>query len=320
MHLKTVFVHLGPANASHLWANIRRFNKLFPNQPTAVILSDAKHIPRVNAKKNEIYIYRTTEEDELILSKLAHNMKFRQGFWRFSIERFYALRKFHELHPNSPLLHLESDVLVMPNFPFESFKQIRNLAWEKFNETHDVSALMYLKAPEDTFWLTQKLTLTLAQSEKLTDMTALSMLSKNYPDKITLLPGTTQSPEFKTFGGIFDAAPIGMWLNGRDPRNHRGFIRRFLALPEAEVNASSLKYGFHPDGLVSGASLGGEQFNIYNLHIHSKRLTLFGPYWKFFLRLDIRTSTDRRLAVWFSPWIFLRLLQNYISKRLQRIS
>ena len=320
MHLKTVFVHLGPANASHLWANIRRFNKLFPNQPTAVILSDAKHTPRVNAKKNEIYIYRTTEEDELILSKLAHNMSFRQGFWRFSIERFYALRKFHELNPGSPILHLESDVLVLPNFPFESFQYIKNLAWEKFNQTHDVSALMYLRAPEDTFWLTEKLTLALSQNEKLTDMTALSMLSNNHPDRITLLPGTTQSQEFETFGGIFDAAPIGMWVTGRDPRNHRGFVRRFLPLPEADVNAASLKYRLHLDGSISATSLEGHHFNIYDLHIHSKRLTLFGPYWKFFLRLDIRTSADRRLAVWFSPSTFLRLLQNYIRKRLRRIS
>jgi hypothetical protein len=315
MHLKTVFVHLGPANATHLWANIRRFNKLFPNQPTAVILSNTKHIKKVDESKNEIYIYSTTEEDELILNNLAHNMNFRQGFWKYSIERFYALRKFHELNPGSPILHLESDVLVMPNFPFESFQHIRHLAWERFNETHDVSAIMYLNAPEDTKWLTEKITLALSESEYLTDMTALSTLSKDFSDKITLLPGTALSQEFNLFGGIFDAAPIGMWLSGRDPRNHRGFVKRFLPLPEAEVNASSLKYRLHSDGTVSGMSSQGQLFNIYDLHIHSKRLTLFGPYWKLFLRLDIRTSAKRRLATWFSPWIFFLLLRNYLIKK-----
>lgn len=317
MQLKTVFVHLGPANARHLWANIRRFNEIFPDQPTAIIFSDTRHIKEVNANKNEIYIYRSTLEDDLTLNSLAHNMNFRQGFWRYSIERFYALRKFHELNPSSSLLHLESDVLALPGFPFESFQRIKNLAWEKFNDTHDVSAVMYLRNPEDTNWLTEKLTSALSQSENLTDMTALSLLSNKFPERISLLPRTSHDEDFQIFKGIFDGAPIGMWLNGRDPRNHRGFIKRYLPLPEADVDASQLQYKCNADGSIIAINSVGDHFNIYNLHIHSKRLALFGPQWKLFLGIDINTSSQRHLGVWFSPLVFLRLSWNFLRTHIR---
>ncbi len=312
--MKIVFVHLGPGPAPHLWRNIRRFCELFPTQNPTLILSDIRHKKNIDSKKVNLYLYQTSPESESQLSKLSSNVKFRSGFWRYSIERFYAIRDFHKLDPTKPILHFESDVLPLPNFPFEKFSAIKSLAWENFSLSHDVSAILYSNSYEDSRWLVEEINLKLSENAYLTDMTALSEISSSNLKRVEILPTDPTSSVPNRFGGIFDAAAIGMWLNGRDPRNHLGFVKRFLPLPESSVDASKLRYKSTLNGTLCLINDKDADLAIFNLHVHSKRRGLMGKHWRSVLFFDVITSRIRIMRSWFSPISFAFIIRDYIAR------
>jgi hypothetical protein len=314
MMLKTVFVHLGPGPAPHLWRNVSRFNALFPGRKATIILSDIRHKKHIDLTKNELFIYKTSSDTESQLRKLSTDVKFREGFWRYSIERFYAIRDFHELDQVTPILHLESDVVVLPNFPFDEFKSIKHLAWEKFNSSHDVSAILYSNCYGDSKWLVERINEALTADTKSTDMTALSQISNSNLSRVEILPTDPTSNTSNQFGGIFDAAAIGMWLNGRDPRNHLGFIKRFLPLPESSVNASKLDYRVNRDGCLQVMNQGGVTLQLFNLHVHAKRRSLMSKHWAKFLFIDVFTAKHKIMSQWFSPLAFASICKNYTER------
>ena len=77
---------------------------------------------------------------------------------------------------------------------------------------------------------------------------------------------------FEIYNGIFDSAPIGMWLLGQDPRNHLGRIIRFKELAESYIQPQSTKYTFNLDAQTLVTSTGTQ---IFNLHVHSKEISYF---------------------------------------------
>ena len=312
--MKIVFVHLGPGPAPHLWRNIRRFCELFPNQKPTLILSDIRHKKNVDSNKIGLYLYQTTSETESQLSKLSSNVKFRSGFWRYSIERFYAIRDFHKLDPTTPILHFESDVVPLPSFPFEKFLSIKKLAWENFSASHDVSAILYSNSYDDSKWLVEKIKHELSDNADLTDMTALSEISRSNSDRVEILPTDPTLSEPNQYGGVFDAAAIGMWLNGRDPRNHLGFVKRFLPLPESSVDASKLRYKSTRNGSLYLNNDKGADLELFNLHVHSKRRGLMGKHWRVVLFFDVITSRMRIMGSWFSPVSCAFILKDYIAR------
>jgi hypothetical protein len=125
----------------------------------------------------------------------------------------------------------------------------------------------------------------------LTDMTLLSTFARKYPDLVCYLPVSAGSNDdslrfdvrnstealqlgrnFVIFEGIFDSAPLGMWLLGQDPRNHLGRILRFRNLPESFIQAQAIGFEFNSDLKILTTK---SQIPIFNLHVHSKELKYF---------------------------------------------
>ena len=107
---RIVFVHLGPSPAEHLWMNIRSIKKRFPDMKITVIYSDDIHKPKILEREVNSFHYKALGDDNLLLGSLTNNVKFRGGFWRYSLERLIALEAWHEenspaesfLHPQQP--------------------------------------------------------------------------------------------------------------------------------------------------------------------------------------------------------------------------
>ena len=185
--MEIIFVHLGSASARHLWLNIQRLKRIHPDLEITVIISDLRHLEKLKSLKVEPFVYKQTTDTHKILMNLEHNSNFRQGFWIYSLERFYALHQWHKNYKEKSYLHVESDILVMGNFPFLKFTQIKDLAWCRFNETHDVASLVYSPDFLHTHWLIQRLNEQIESNPKLTDMTALSAISHENRILILLL-------------------------------------------------------------------------------------------------------------------------------------
>lgn len=269
-----VFVHLGSAKVRHLWVNIKRIRKLHPDKTISVIYSDSSHKKKIIQSGAVPFFYKVSDQDEDLLSKISQNRLFREGFWRFSLERLLALEAWHSSsRTNSPMLHLESDILIFSNFPFEELANSEKLSWIQVTETHDVSAILFSPNSEQTKWLASLIRQELMSNSSLTDMTVLNLIRRKNPSLVCLLP-TLNRPAREKFQGIFDGASLGMWLTGRDPRNNLGIIRRHLKFEDAIDQAGDADYAFNKGELL--IKISSEKYPIYNLHVHSKRMNLFG--------------------------------------------
>jgi hypothetical protein len=157
-------------------------------------------------------------------------------------------------------------------------------------------------------------------------MTLLSLVKKIHPLEITYLPVVpsaksrairndirdTKSVEdltsnYELFQGIFDSAPIGMWLLGQDPRNYLGKIVRHRDLPESYVQAQEFDYSFENSLIVD------EKICIYNLHVHSKELRYFsGKFQALKSRVADAKNQDHSTAI--SLRSYLSITRDYIKR------
>ena len=302
-----VFVHLGVAKAEHLRPNLKRLQRLFPQIPVTLIYSDLNFLSDYQDLPVLFHRYTESKDSTHILNNLSHNSNFRNNFWRYSIERLFALSEWHDINTEAKMLHLESDILIMPNFPIEKFESIETISWCSFSESHDVASIVYSPSHLETRWMTLELEKLLREDPTLTDMTGLRKLVLKFPNRSSYL---NSKAAYEMFGGIFDAAPFGMWLCGRDPRNYKGITRRFMSLPESDIDPSSASFTFGRKSYLSVKLQGKNLTHLFNLHIHSKQKVIFGQNWRLVIALYVLTSRIKFPNTWFSPMCFLKLLIN----------
>ncbi len=277
-----------------------------------MIYSDDIHKQKILECKVESYQYKSLIGDDQLLGSLANNLSFREGFWRYSLERLIALEAWHaENLPEESFLHIESDILILNNFPFDSFGLIDKIAWIKFNDSHDVSALLYSPNFEFTNWLAVRIREEISKDLGLTDMTVLSIIRNSSPDKVYLLP-TISSPKCDFFEGLFDGASVGMWLHGRDPRNHYGLVKRHILLPNSDDKAETLIFWMKKG--ILWVENGSDKFPLFNLHVHSKSRTLFGNSYLYGLSTDVLRTKTKLFSYSFSVRAFLSIIQD-LKKR-----
>lgn len=236
--LNSLFVHLGPAKADHLFLNIERHKYLFPDRPVHLVVDDEQLIEKAREKKIPVTIYTASRNQNKLLESLNHDTKFRQGFWRYTIERLFVISFFHEKYPDTGILHIESDVLILPNFPYEELESGKKIRWMTYNKSHDVSALLYSPNLTQSQWLVERLMEELGENQFLTDMTALSTIRRNNPDSVETFTDIKEALD-KGSVGAFDSAAIGMWLCGQDPRSHYGILKLHN---NGEFNSKSIDF------------------------------------------------------------------------------
>ena len=311
--MKNIFVHLGKSKADYLWKNIKYLKKIAAQEEIILIVDNKIHLSKLDPLDCKVFYY---DDDDFInesLDSLQHNIEFRNGFWRSSIERFFALQQWHRLNPDESFLHIESDNLVLPNFPWEKLKKIDSLAWLQHNDKYDCAALFYSPNLKSTNWLIDQIINQIELNKSLTDMRVLSLISQKYPSKVELLPSYNPnwinkesevflkakiSNNFEKFGGIFDPAAIGVWLTGNDPRNSLGWIKRYKNHFNPIVNPSVFSFSIS-SGVVN-LSQDGISSQLFNLHIHSKQKLLFGKFSILLLKFYIHSSQKQKFPRFYS--------------------
>ena len=296
-NLCVVFVHLGAAKVPHLWLNIERFVELFPEIKIYLILDQTSHLKHTKKLKCDVFIYNSNQSENTIVGLLSHDDRFRDGFWTYSMERIAALDSWHHQNKDKKLLHIESDILLLPNFPFEYFTKIDKMAWSNVGQGIDCAALLYSPSYLSTRSLASYVFNSAKTNNRLTDMSALYNFRNENADKIELLANGLDENQNLKVGGVFDSAPIGMWLLGQDPRNHYGWLKKHLPHSESTIDPSLYSYTFEARDCMRISRDGRSEF-LFNLHVHSKDLSLFGKSWQKSLRKDIelsRTSHSRQL-------------------------
>ena len=328
--LRLVFVQLGPEKAPHLWLNIERVLEQFPEIEINLIVDLQVKVPKYISKSVKSFLYTPKREEQILLNRIFKSSSFRHGFWKYTFERLLALTEFHIQIGEGSILHIESDLLLMPNFPFKDFEQIDTLAWMKVDKFRDTAALLYSPNVEESIWLSKNIMSILAAGEPVTDMTILRQIADSSPHKVCELPTFTKGMEsfrnenpgqstvaifdiprtsFPRFG-IFDPAAIGMWLTGIDPRNNYGttiyFDTQGILKGGTYLDPSKFRYQFTGNELLG--IFGTDAIPIWCLHVHSKNLGLFSDAWKTKLQDIISLSKNGEILYRRSAIGLLRLL------------
>lgn len=326
--MRLVYVHLGTAKCEHLLSSIERTHSLFPDYEihlvTSTNFSQQKIPPFINH-----HVYSPSIDTEEMFQQYGHDTTFRQGFWRFSLERLFAIKVVHDEHPNDSILHIESDVLFLPNFPIEEIARSTSLMWNPYNENHDVSAILFSPYSNMTDQLLIDIRVRLQRNPKLTDMTVLNEIWRTsdmeikhfsftnpiFPEMINPLSTPFQgSDEGVGYGGIFDGAAIGMWLLGHDPKNNYGkstlHSRSVIESGNSHIDPSALRYEMDGNGHLYAVSqsLDGVRIPIWNLHVHSKNLKLLSLDWLPELRKFVELSATKQEIVHMDWGVVWRML------------
>jgi hypothetical protein len=239
-----------------------------------------------------------------------------------TIKRFFLLQEFIEKTGSCDVLHVESDVILMPNFPFKTFTGLEcDLAFPMVDAQHAAASVMYIKNHEaiESF-------INFIDSEKLrhddTDMRILVKYAKENSN-VCILPSRIESEisgegRKSVFEGVFDGATYGQYLFGLDPRNNLGRRTLFQPLSNHHVKAHNYSYEVTIINQRYGlqvSSKNGQKYPIYNLHIHSKDLRAFmikldEPA---FLNHRCKQASAGKIKVEFVPMIFLRELPSILK-------
>ena len=335
--MQTVFIHLGEAKVSHLKLNIERHLLDFPDNQVTLILNNRKTLPSIKHKNFELYWYKGDSTFNSLWNNMILDNNFRKGFWRFSLERLFAIIEYQNSIKVDKILHIESDVLLFNGFPWKKFQDLNKLSWCRYNAVRDVSSLLLIPNIESGNWLKEKMYEELSRRKNLTDMMLLSIISHKYEDRIFILPSISaqidemvnskslmNDRERKTitlgeeyFGGIFDPAAIGMWLAGQDPRNYYGLTRyrteEIIESGDSYIDPAALQYKVQSNlELFSNSTK--IPVKIWNLHVHSKNNKLFLSDWEVELKRIAERNKKSKYLSDFDSKILLTLLRENLSQ------
>jgi hypothetical protein len=329
-----VFVQLGSSNASHLISNIQLISNLMPHIQINCVISENSKIVKNLPNNVNIFLYKPTQEINTLFESKIADISFRNGFWRYSLERLLTISMVHSLRPKTGLLHVESDILLLPGFPISKFEELDKISWLESSINSDIASLIYFPNQSLTRDFTEDILNYIKFSSSPTDMSALNQLRSEQPNKYSLLQSTNANfPKLQNFepvvnqkeinfNGIFDAACIGMWLTGIDPRIGYG-LKRYFATEKLNKSNFRINPASYPLRYVQGEGLyfinGANKLQIYSLHIHSKSKKIFSQKYEQELLRLVNLSLKNKTYTVFSLKVFVGLLvSNYSNKTLLR--
>jgi hypothetical protein len=213
---------------------------------------------------------------------------FRGGFWALTSARFFYLYEFMRSRDIENVIHLENDVLIYHNVDHVLDFKIADktkiyLPFDTF--TRNIASIMFI--PNHTIFksVLDKYDFSKNDMENFSVIQAQTGIIENFPIFISDPNGSPEyqfvTKNFSQFNMIFDAAAMGQYLGGVDPRNIPGDTRGF-------VNETCIiKYNQYQfiwnaiDGIkcpfivVKDEDGNDCSYPIFNLHIHSKALENF---------------------------------------------
>lgn len=275
-----VFVWLGDKFPGWLSAALAMNSKLCG---ISCILISSKLAGRLPSVEQQIFIedfYMPPRELNVQMGNVSP--KFRGGFWIKTTERFFVLEQFMDKFSCPALFHAELDNLIFDVSSLapklDSFG--KGVFCPRDALDRGIASLFYINEVDALrdmlLQLSQNSTLFANDMELLGHMLQYSTKFFSLPTENAFNKGTCpgwSSLSVDKLGGIFDAAALGQYLFGIDPKNSGVFLFNFFENENKGCNLSQLK--FTPKFADRAFSITNREhdltFNVYNLHIHSKQ-------------------------------------------------
>lgn len=207
--------------------------------------------------------------------------RFRDGFWNNASKRLFLVYEYMKMNNLKNVIHLENDVLLYSNMDY-NFDENVYITMDSVNRC--IPGIIYIP--------NYNLFTNLIENYDYTqnDMVNLAKFYTNNKDIVKTFPIIDGSIDkcmynenFQEFNSIFDAAAIGQYLGGVDPRNISGDTRGFInETCVVKYNKYKFKWvkgvnakGVKGDDYFPFIEINDKLIAINNLHIHCKRLENF---------------------------------------------
>lgn len=285
--MEIVLIHLNTKIPKYLERNLTRIRDSFPLHE--IVLVSNRTQPKIEGI--ELKVYDESTESRELNSLLSHPKDFRDNFWHASIARFTYLLSY-QIEVDKPVLHVESDVILAPDFPMNLINQGSKIAYPVLSKQRGVASIFFSPDQKSLKKLVEFIVSSASLNAELTDMLVLREYFDKFPLEIEVLPAGPASeivyePEIKLdiysnleegitkFKGVFDGCDIGMYLFGTDPRNRLGITLIRDEIATTYTRMSKMRFRYNKTRNFLDVESQGEWIPIYNLHMTSKDLKLF---------------------------------------------
>ena len=224
-------------------------------------------------------------------NRISYAHSFRDVFWLKSLERFFVLAQFMGAEKIESIFHAELDQLLFRTdhllekldnvdqrglfFPFHNQKSaVASIFY--CNDHHALLSLLDFSCQGDIFpnemaLMANWANLNPALAHALPTMaTVIGQRNKLLNERIRVISADD-------IGGVVDAAQLGQWIGGIDPRNvsiREVPMTKFVDAPGEMLlsrdHLTRLKFTLNSEGNLIGKFDEHFSVNIYNLHLHSK--------------------------------------------------
>jgi len=221
------------------------------------------------------------EETYNFNNKTTMSKDFRGGFWMLTSTRFFYIYSFMKKYNIENVIHLENDVLVYYNCSVLDDKLNKNYVYLPFDTfQRNIASIMYIPNHQIFKEILDRYDHTKNDMENFSRIMQQTNLIQNFP--IFIHDHEMMNPEcdfvsqnYDTFQYIFDAAAMGQYLGGVDPRNQAGntvgFINETCVIKYNNYTFLWKEEGTRKPFII----INGKTVPIFNLHIHSKNLVGF---------------------------------------------
>ena len=277
----------------YIMTNIAQLVKL--GHTKIYVLTNANLIPLFEPFAELITLVSAESLDDIFnfSAKSAHDKEWRDGFWHYTSARFFTLHSFMAKYAVQNVIHIENDVLLYYNCdetltePLTNSRQI-HIPFDSY--TRNIASIVYIPDASTLGQVLAHYDYGKNDMYNFSEIRGKTDLIDQFPifiEDTTLgsasvtdaLERAFVSHGWSRFGGyIFDAAAIGQFIGGVDPRNcpddTRGFINETCVIKYNDEGTILWK---NCDGFLKPflQTREAREIPIFNLHIHSKALNLY---------------------------------------------
>ena len=268
------------------------------------ILDNNKQLLRLNIKniyvitEEEFFIHFENYKDTINLINVSElnehynfynkthlNKDFRNGFWTFASLRFFYIYSLMEKYNLSNCVHIENDVLLYYNIDLLENKLNKNYLYIPFDSyTRNIASIMYIPNSQIFKNILDNYDVKKNDMENFSNIKCKTNLIQNLPIFSNKYINNEEEAfvceNYDVFNIIFDAASMGQYLGGVDPRNIQGDTTGFVN-ETCVIKYNKYNFIWETHESVKKPFLEFEhnhmiiKIPIFNLHIHSKNLFKF---------------------------------------------
>lgn len=246
------------------------------------LLISNKHIAKIKSSKVELYFLENiakSREHMFFEQKTKLDSEFRGGFWRYATERFFYLYDHVAALDLHDVFHIENDNLIFSDFT-KKLDVFQTKPMWCVMDAHNRCIPSFLYFEGKYILRTLVFSCLTECDKKLNDMEALANFRNRNIHDIGTLPIINNYIEYidpmyyenaDKFGCLFDAAAVGQYIGGVDPRNIPGNTCGFINETCVFKCDKARVYNVGKNPYLNDMPL-------VNLHIHSKDLSRWSSF------------------------------------------